>query len=145
MIIVIGTVISLGTSWFYGADIDIRKVEADILGERIIDCILEQGVLVGEFQEEGFDLYDFCDLNKESFGKESNFYFNVSLFDDAGVSIKEIKGGKSFEIQCGVKEGGSEVKGGAECFRYKRNMMYHNQNQEIKIGILEILTGSNQN
>lgn len=144
-IIIVGIGIAIGVGMFYSAEIDVRKVEAEILSDRIVDCLFEEGFLISSVLEENFDIFRECNLNKGVFD-EGNFYFSISIYDDLENKIREdvVGGFPSFGVECEIIEGG-EIKGEnfAECVLKKRSIIYR-ENQKIKKGGIEILTSSNQ-
>jgi len=135
IITMVGIGIVWGVSMFYSAEIDVRNVEAEILMNRISDCLFEQGMLINNLLENGFDIFQECKLNKKVI--ESNFYINISVLDESKKVIKEISEGIK-ESVCALTD--SEKKG---CVKKTRGIIYEREN-EIKIGRLEILTASNQ-
>ena len=132
-IALVGAGIAVGVSMFYSAEVDVRNVEAEILMNRISDCIFEQGLLIGGLLESDFDIFQECKLNKSVI--ESDFYFKISV--DLGNEIKEIREGV-LENACHLED--SEKKG---CVKKTRSIVYE-QDNKIKKGRLEILTASNQ-
>src|SRR3989344_2557943 len=75
--IVVWLVVIIGVLKFYSLNIDVKQVEADILSEKILDCINENGVM------------------------KEDFYFKIVL-DTTPKKI--ISGGNpGFEAMCGQK------------------------------------------
>ena len=143
IITMVGIGIVFGVSMFYSAEVDVRKVEAEILMDRILDCLFEQGVLISNLLESDFDIFQECKLNKKVI--ESNFYIKISVLDESQNVIKEISEGvSSFEVECKLlEEGKTEGKSFPECVSKERGIIYEQEN-EIKKARLEILTASNQ-
>ncbi len=133
IITIVGTGMVWGVSMFYSAEIDVRNVEAEILMDRISDCLFEQGMLINNLLENDFDIFQECKLNKKVI--ESDFYFNVSILDESGNVIKE--------IEEGVLTNTCNSKDTEGCVSKERGIIYELKN-EIKKGRLEILTASNQ-
>lgn len=149
---IVGVGVSAGVLIYHSADVDIREIEAEILYEKILNCITEQGFLIEEALKEDFNVSDFfeeCELNEEIFEEESIFYFNIQILDESENLIKEIRGGDfSFEKDCKIQEEDEEgkkieAKYYPRCVREKETILYYEDN-EIKEATLEILTASNQ-
>ena len=135
IIAMVGTGIVFGVSMFYSAEIDVRKMEAEILNDKISDCLFEQGVLIDNLLENDFDIFQECKLNKKVI--DSDFYFNISILNESQNVIKEICEGVE-NSACTLTN--NEKKG---CVSKERGIVYERKN-EIKKGRLKILTASNQ-
>ena len=149
VIAVAATGITVGVLVYYSASIDMREAEAELLSEKIFDCVIEDGFLVGDILEEDFDVFENCILKEEVFGEGSSFYFHIKIFDESGDLIREaIKGGvSSFEKDCGIQEEdeeGKKVKAKyyPKCVSKEEEIWYYKNG--IKKGELEILAASNQ-
>ena len=152
VIVIVGGGITAGVLIYHSTDVDIREIEAEILYEKILNCITEQGFLIEEVLKEDFNISDFfeeCELNEEIFEEENVFYFNIQIFDESKNLTKEIKGGDfSFEKDCGIQEEDEEgkkikAKHYPRCVREKETILYYEGNK-IKKATFEILTASNQ-
>jgi len=97
--IIVGVGIVSGVIIFKDSDLDVREIEAGILTDKVIDCLVEQGKLRIDFDAD-FDLIGECDFNfkdntkkyqgEERYGvKVKSFYFNSDALKD------EIKAGKT--------------------------------------------------
>lgn len=135
---VIGGGISLGVMIYYTADVNTNSIEADVLSNRIINCISDNGILKNEIFETGFDIFNFCNLDKKMFERGSFIYFNVSIFDQGDTVLNISAGDYSIEGDCRVSK---KVYGKyfPKCSEKIRNLIYKD-----KILKLAILTGSNQ-
>jgi len=134
-VIAVGVVI--GVTIYYSGEFNVNKIEADILKEKIIGCLVDNGYLNQDFLLDNFDIFKKCGLKREMFEKGSNFYFNVSISD--GEKVWEINGGDySFEKNCKI---GKKVNAATfpKCSEETLNIL-----NEEKIMRLIILTGSNQ-
>lgn len=144
---IVGVGIVGGVLIFHNADVNVNEIEAGVLYERIYDCIVEQGKLDEKFLD-GFNIYNECDLNLESFGKASDFYFKIDVFDsNNGRIVESLKGGDfSYEEHCEIKvrEDGRKVKAKkyAQCFWQSEPIVYNDGG--IKSGKLEIMAASHQ-
>ncbi len=95
--------IVIGVLIFYSAEMDIRELEADVLANKIADCLANEGYLA---DLENFNVYD-CGLEEEIF-ENGNFYFNISFVDSqTGKKIQDkedIIGGRiSMDKECKIK------------------------------------------
>jgi len=71
-----------GVFLFYSFDLDVREVESGIMVNRVYDCIGSNGFLREDVFLDGFDIYEYCDINKELFYKNgSEVYLEVEVFD----------------------------------------------------------------
>jgi len=100
---VIGVGIITGVLIYHSADININKLEAEILAEKIMGCLVDNNHLDEGFFEKDFDIFSKCRLNKEIFARGSNFYFNITV---SGEELnKEIsEGDHSFEENCKIEK-----------------------------------------
>lgn len=144
VLVIIGGGISIAVIMNYGASVDVRQIEANVLYEKIIDCAVEQGFLVEDLSNE--NVFEKCGLSEKVFGENSNFYFRISFLDEQGDKLKDdISKGANFEVGCKTLENEKkpEAKYWAKCIEKTENMLYY-QNTEIKKGVVQILTASNQ-
>ena len=74
VLVVIGGAIIIGVLIYYNADINIKEFEADVLAERIVRCLVNNGYLSQDFLEKEFNIFEECSLKKEIFENPSNFY-----------------------------------------------------------------------
>ena len=140
VLVVIGGGIVIGLLIFYNADLDVRQAEADILTGRIMSCMNDGGVFRESIFTDVEKVYEKCGLNREMI--EKDFYFRISITDEAGL-VKEIKGGKSeFEKECDVEK---EVKANAfpRCVTMKEDILFIDES--IREAELEVRGGSNNN
>jgi len=135
VIVIVAGGIVWGVSVFYSAEVDVNKIEAEILINKISDCFFEQGLLIDGLLKEDFDIFYECKLNKKIIDNE--FYFEIFIFDEIGGVIKKFSEG-AHENAC-VLEG----KKSKDCVKKTRGILYK-QDNKIKKGGLEISTASNQ-
>lgn len=76
----VGGAIVLGAVLFYSANIDVRKVETEILADKIVNCLKNQKVDNVEFIN-NFDFFKECELRRDAFEQESNYFVKVSIFE----------------------------------------------------------------
>ena len=140
---IVATGIVIGVSAYYAAEVDVKAVEADILSEKVLDCMNQNGFVPDNFFKENFDVLHECKLSQKAFEKGSNFFFRVSLYDSDGKLIKSSQAGDaSFEKSCAIQK---EVKAinFPICTSKKESVVYLNRGN-ISMGELEIIAGSNQ-
>lgn len=68
--IVVSIGIVSGVLLVQGSGLDVRKVEAGILADKIIDCLVDQGNLNTAVLSEDFDLLSFCGVEFRSDDEE---------------------------------------------------------------------------
>ena len=120
---------------------DSFKYESKILGNRILECLSNQGYLNNKLFDKTFDVFQECNLNKKSFEKGSNFYLKISLYDinNTNLILEINQGDSSFEKDCFISNKISAKKF-PECST-KKEVLLNKEEKEIK---LVILTASNQ-
>jgi hypothetical protein len=92
ILVTVSAGIVLGVSFFYSISLDTRSVEANILSDKIADCLSKQTPENIEFIK-SFDIFSKCGLNKNVFENGSNFYINVSVFN--GEKTESVQFGKT--------------------------------------------------
>jgi hypothetical protein len=75
---IVGLGIVLGTVIFYSGSVDTRKVESEIMADKIIKC-LNQSVESINFINDGFDIYSECLISKNVFEQSSLFFVRINL------------------------------------------------------------------
>ena len=145
---IVGVAIVVSVLIFYSADEDIRGLESQVLYQKIVDCVVDNGFLIKGISNNEFDLMKTCGLNEKVFSDEKLFYVDIGIFDSNGNKLREniVKGNKEFPKECEIQnpdEKGKiiEAKYYAKCFEKTINILYNDG--EIKKGKLEILTASN--
>lgn len=115
LVLVAGGVFLMVSS-FYGHPYDVREVEADLLADKVSDCIFYAGQLNPEvfFVQNVFsepfanNFMDSCSLN---FGDIPEYYFEINFYDYpiSGDSLYKISGGNSdWKPDCNLKDEGYE-------------------------------------
>lgn len=107
--IIVAVGIVSGVIIFYGKPLDVRSLEAEILTDKVIDCLVEQGELKSEVGD-SFDLlknckFDFKDNTRKYEGDE-RYAVKVELYDfNTGGLIKPlpIAGDISFFEFCNME------------------------------------------
>jgi len=142
---VIGGGIVLGVLIYNHADINVKEVESDILAERIVGCLVDNSYLNKDFLNNDSNIFSECKINQELFGKGSNFYFKISVFDEDGNLLRGeiIEGDSSFEEECEIS-GVIKARHFPRCSVKNEGVLYFKGGKVIK-GKLNVLAGSNQN
>lgn len=136
---IVGAGIVVGALIFYGADTDVKKLEADILSDRILNCIVSQGVINMAFVSGDSDyIFAHCGLSKELLTTKGKYMIKIYELDESG-GIKEIvKYGEDMEVNCGIHESVRSAKGFPYCSTKTLELLDSN-GKSIK---LKIVTGS---
>lgn len=136
---VIGGGIGIGVMIYFSATVNTNGVEAGILGERIMNCISENGYLKNNVLNGSFDIFKECNIDKRLFEKGSYLYFNVTIYNKDITLANFIAGDYSLERDCSIanKISASHF---AKCDE-KAETILNDKNEIIKI---HVLTGSNQ-
>ena len=123
---------------YSAADVSVKELEADILGERILDCIIKEGYLI-DFDES--DILTECDLDEKMFTKGSDFYFEIGVFKEGNLVEEVIKKGSSaFEKECSISMSDVDAKHFPDCILQKENIL-DEKGERLEI---KLLTASNQ-
>jgi len=150
---IVGAGIVVGVFIFHSSGVNVKEIESNILSERIYDCLVEEGVLLGEFvgnQDGSFDIFGKCNLKESIFDNRGDFYFEVKFFDKLGQpSLPIVKGNNALKGDCKIQktEDGEEIKAQyfPRCSFEKRGVIYYSGIEKMFVtGSLEILTVSNQ-
>lgn len=144
LVVIAGIVIAV--TMFHGADVDVRNIEADILYERLIGCVVQQGILEEDVNKDS--VFRKCGLNQEVFAGDDGFYFRISVYDENENKVREdiVHGHKDFATQCAIQEKDEEGKETeaehwAKCVRGVEGVLYYDH--ELKEGKIEVLAASN--
>ncbi|VVB78628.1 Uncharacterised protein [uncultured archaeon] len=136
---VIGGGIAIGVMIYITASINTNGVEAGILGERIVNCFVDNGYLKNSVSKDDFDIFKECNLDKKFFEKGSYLYFNVSIYQ-GGIVLKDFSAGDySLEKDCHITKTVS-ANNFAKCSEISE-VAIDSRNETVKI---YVLTGSNQ-
>tara|TARA_Y100000310_G_scaffold339732_1_gene433363 strand:- start:1656 stop:2150 length:495 start_codon:yes stop_codon:yes gene_type:complete len=131
---VIGAGIVIGVVIYYSADLNVKEVEASILAERVMDCIVDNGQLKEVVLDKEL-IFEECYLDKKVFGEASNFYFEVFINEESIVQV----GDASFEKDCEI-ERKVRTYNFPKCAE-KSQIVLNNNNERVN---LLVLAGSNQ-
>lgn len=136
---VIGGFIVLGVVIYYSADTNVNPIEASILIDKLVNCLIIQDSLNRNVLMDNFNVLNECNLDQKMFSLGSFLYFNVSIYDDNMLLVKElINGSGTFELDCKV---GMKISG-----KYFPSCSYETYlvNLDNRTYIIKILGGSNQ-
>ncbi len=139
---VVGGGVVIGVVIFYSADVDIRGVEAEILSEKLLECIDDNGYLRNDFFSD-FNMSEDCGISDVSLSS-GKFYLNMRAFDESGVLIKEtFAGDASFEKDCSISmDKETKAKHFPVCDIERANVLAYDNGIVRKLKV-EILSGSN--
>jgi len=117
ILVVVAGGVFLMVSLYYSSPYDVRDIEADLLSEKIANCISYQGDLnsnlisdAGIFKEAFIDHFlDECDININPVGQweKPQYYFEVNFykFEDSRAIILNISEGDiNFKSDCEIKD-----------------------------------------
>ena len=79
ILIIVGVGIVAGVIIHFGAEVNVKGLEAHILSDKIMNCIGEGNFLKGEVLQKDFDILKECGLGPEVFGLGSVFYINLTI------------------------------------------------------------------
>jgi hypothetical protein len=148
MMIIVGVSVVGAVSLFYSAGVDVRPLEAEILNDKILNCLNQGGFLSEKVFENNFQVFEECSLNKNLFGEGSYFYLEVSFLDKEEKKIRNpiVEGTGSMKGDCGVlsdKDSKIIAEEYPRCVLKTEPILYYSGG-EVRRGIIEILTASNQ-
>ena len=95
--------IKIGINYFYSSDADIREVHAEIISNKISNCLTEN-YYFSENSESKFNIFKVCGINQDLFSGSGKYYLFVSVHDLDEVLIDEIKlGNLDYDVYCGLE------------------------------------------
>ncbi|MBS3080562.1 hypothetical protein J4221_03760 [Candidatus Pacearchaeota archaeon] len=109
---VIAVAIVIGTSIFFPYEIDIRDEEARILGEKIINAIIDNG-LKEEVLKDDFNILDEADIDRQIL-TNGELYFKLEIIKDDEVVRSFIEGNRDLEVLCDINK---DNRDNPKCFR----------------------------
>lgn len=152
--IIIGGGLVWGVALFFSSSVDVRQSEANILNQRIADC-LTSDFNISKF-DSNFDLFSKCALRKNIIENSDFYYINLTIDSYTGNNILDayfsgsavkspvyniLYGVGYFEADCNYQLNKNKAElNFAQCSFRKIVILDKNQAYEIKI-----LTASNQN
>jgi len=145
IITVIATTTVIAVLLFYSAEVDVKEVEAQVLAERVLSCLNQNGVLDSSFLDSNFNIIERCSLNKDVFAAGSDFLFEVSAYDESSKLIKTLSiGNGGFKADCMVLES-QKIKAERypKCISKEEKILFFDKGV-LKSGKISILAASNQ-
>jgi hypothetical protein len=127
-----------GVVIFYGAKIDVRSIEAQILTNKIGDCLIQNGELKFPIFEKNNDLFQFCSLNKEMLNNSGNYYLHI-LAKKANEEVSLAYGNSGFEKDCAIAEAMKAADNYPRCSKKH----FSGFNDKMELVTIEVNTGSN--
>ena len=100
---IVAVSVAIGVIAVRGDVVDARPAEADILYKKIVDCLIDDGVLKEEFFNSNFALQDFCKLNFSDNSGEQQYYIAISLYDFNNCDSGKCNNAERF-YEFGLKE-----------------------------------------
>ena len=149
VIAVVGLGIIMSVSIFYGAEVDARQTEANILYEKVANCLIEDG-FIDHALDKDFNLSRDCSI-PEIVDETSSFYLRFNFSNEDGSALengKRTSFGTIREVECDLILGfvGEDERPKAEsfprCVKRQERVLY-TENGVIRKAILEILVASN--
>lgn len=105
MFIIVAVAVVSGVARFYGAPMDVRLVEAELLADKVIDCVSAQGKLDGGFMAlgEGQNMREYCHLNFEDTSMDAykgagQYYISVQIGEGTWEAGNV---GAKYQVFCG--------------------------------------------
>ena len=154
LILVAGGVYAMVSS-FYNYPYDVREVEAELMTNKIADCLSASGQLNSDiFGEEGFNqefednFLDECEINLNSeldINGVLQYYFKIDFYSEDNLenSVFEIVyGNKALPASCDIQEE-KEYKREAKCV--EDNFFSSHENKLYLIKILSIVKKTEKN
>tara|TARA_Y100000310_G_scaffold329989_1_gene400843 strand:+ start:415 stop:927 length:513 start_codon:yes stop_codon:yes gene_type:complete len=144
VVVVVAVAVIVGVNVYFWAEVDVREVEADVLADKVLDCLIEQDELRDDFLEAEFDLLEDCGFSEGIVGSGGIYYLEVSVLDETGgVRGESVEYGVSSykedcEIQLGDKEKGIKGVTGKNLVQCVRKEGF------VENGKIVVLAGSNQ-
>jgi len=122
ILLIIAVFIAIGVAANSAADYSIKQIEAEVMRDKVIGCLIENGYLIDDILNETFDILKECNINKKIVdvkdGEQGRYFLLVEVFDfdsckleDAGIKCENsltLKDGKeiyefgvgSFKTDC---------------------------------------------
>ncbi|MEK6850708.1 MAG: hypothetical protein AABX85_03985 [Nanoarchaeota archaeon] len=133
-----------GVLIFYGADVNVKGLEAEILSGRLYECLESNGFILDKFLLNDFNLFLQCNIAKEVFGPDDEYYLRISISDISGKKMREdiIAGNVPYEKDCLVEKS-LVAKNYPKCVVSNKEILFFD-GKEVKPVKLEIIIASNQ-
>ena len=149
VLIIIGVGISIGVGINTFSEINVKNLEAEILSQKVISCIVYNGEINSSFINSDFDLYKNCNLNREKIAEDNFIEITVSKFDSCNIvnnllvcntNIKyKNYGDYSLKKNCEIVSGEIEARDFPSCAEH----YVYSLNSSDGL-VIHIITGSNR-
>ena len=141
---IVGTGIVVGVLIFYSASFDTREKQADILSDKISDCLVKDGFLNSDVLVESFNISEKCSLDNGVINKDIGFYLGIQFFNSESKELRKTieNGVLDYAKECKFQEEGVKGKSFPGCSRKEMGFSYFDGDL-IKTGSLKILSASN--
>ena len=126
--------IVIGVSIYYSADINVNLVHADILGNRVSDCLIHDGKI--SYDLDKYDFFKECKIDKKLFDNE-DFFLKILIYSEDVIFDKNY-GNSAYEGDCPIVEKISS-KSKLRCVNRREIAEYNGKNV-----VVEIMSGINQ-
>jgi hypothetical protein len=138
VIVLVSVAVVLATLGFFSKETNTRQYEANILYERILECLVQNGHLRSDFNE-NFNIYQACNFSKGAL-ESGLFYFSIILDDKLILEggDKSKRGSCSIALSDKVK-----VKDELGCVNRTEIVLY-SVGEDLKRGKIQVLTSSSQ-
>lgn len=137
--LVAGAVV-IGVALFYSMEVDVRPVEANVLAEKVLDCVNKNGFVDIEYVNNS-ELLDECDLNRNVFGLDSKLFFKLEILKGSTTLITVKRGQNQMEKDCDVA---SLSENYPKCALKSEKVLSYNPQSGIEELELRVLAGSSQ-
>ena len=136
LVIVAGTIVYM-VLIFYGSPYDVREIEANILINKVADCLSENGKLNTQINQDNF--LEKCNLNFDTPDQEGQYYLEVefrNFNDDALLDFVIIEGNVNLKDNPNM---GSIFKSEKSFYVLK------DENEELIVKILAVISKTKEN
>lgn len=117
---------------FYGNPLDVRGVEAQLIGDKIVNCIADKGTLtetaINALNADGSNLQEVCGLNFADQAYSENQYYVELNIDGVKRIIFKKDGSEEFKVFC--KEDSRRV---PQCSNQEIYLLRNNNLQKVEI------------
>jgi len=99
--ILVGIAIWVGTHVFYGYVVDVRAQEAQILSDKLVRAVVQNGKLNSDVLESDFNIFKEARIDRGFIGKNKS-YFKVEIFEGGEMKKKFVQGNRDYDVLCGL-------------------------------------------
>ena len=125
----VGAGIALGVFMFYSADLDVQKLESEVLANKVYDCLNNNGYLRSDIFLDDFDIYKECAINEKMFNEVGSSYYLEVNVSNSGVSLFNSSSKVvSLKSECLVGRGIS-TKDFPECVIKSESFLFYENNR----------------